>query len=112
MCLSAVRGHDSAGSGKDGRQRLCGLADSLQGRPVSGYAHGRRSAVGHQKSGDQQSAGDGRVVFEGKMASLKRFKDDAKEVKQGYECGITIENFNDIKEFDVIEASVMKEVER
>ena len=55
---------------------------------------------------------NGIVVFEGKMASLKRFKDDAKEVKQGYECGITIENFNDIKEFDVIEASVMKEVER
>ena len=55
---------------------------------------------------------NGIVVFEGKMASLKRFKDDAKEVKQGYECGITIENFNDIKEYDVIEASVMKEVER
>ncbi len=55
---------------------------------------------------------NGIVVFEGKMASLKRFKDDAKEVRQGFECGITIENFNDIKEFDVIEASVMKEVER
>ena len=55
---------------------------------------------------------DGIVVFEGKMASLKRFKDDAKEVRQGFECGITIENFNDIKEYDVIEASVMKEVER
>ena len=55
---------------------------------------------------------DGVVVFEGKMASLKRFKDDAKEVRQGYECGITIENFNDIKEGDVIEASVMKEIER
>ena len=55
---------------------------------------------------------NGIVVFEGKMASLKRFKDDAKEVKQGYECGITIENFNDIKEYDVIEASIMKEVER
>ena len=40
---------------------------------------------------------DGIVVYEGKMASLKRFKDDAKEVKYGYECGITIENFNDIK---------------
>ena len=55
---------------------------------------------------------NGIVVFEGKMASLKRFKDDAKEVKQGYECGITIENFNDIKEGDVFEASVMKEVPR
>lgn len=55
---------------------------------------------------------DGIVIFEGKMASLKRFKDDVKEVKNGYECGITIENFNDIKEYDVIEASIMKEVER
>lgn len=55
---------------------------------------------------------EGIVVYEGKMASLKRFKDDAKEVKYGYECGITIENFNDIKEGDIIEASVMKEIER
>ena len=55
---------------------------------------------------------DGIVVYEGKMASLKRFKDDVKEVKQGYECGISIENFNDIKENDVIEASIEKEVER
>ena len=55
---------------------------------------------------------DGIVVYEGKMASLKRFKDDVKEVKTGYECGITIENFNDIKENDVIEASVVREKER
>ena len=55
---------------------------------------------------------NGIVVYEGKMASLKRFKDDAKEVKSGYECGIMIENFNDIKVDDIIEASVMKEVER
>ncbi len=55
---------------------------------------------------------DGIVIYEGKMASLKRFKDDAKEVKAGYECGITIENFNDIKELDVFETSIMKEKER
>ncbi|MCM3782916.1 translation initiation factor IF-2 [Neobacillus mesonae] len=55
---------------------------------------------------------DGIVIFEGKLDSLKRFKDDAKEVAQGYECGITIENFNDIKEGDVIEAFVMETVER
>lgn len=55
---------------------------------------------------------DGVVVFEGKMASLKRFKDDAKEVKQGFECGITIEGYNDLKEGDVIEASVLKEIPR
>ncbi len=54
---------------------------------------------------------DGIVVYEGKLASLKRFKDDAKEVKQGYECGLSIENFNDLKNGDIIEASQMKEVE-
>ncbi len=55
---------------------------------------------------------DGVVIFEGKMASLKRFKDDVKEVKQGFECGITIEGYNDLKEGDVIEASVLKEIPR
>ena len=55
---------------------------------------------------------DGVVVFESKIGSLKRFKDDVKEVKQGYECGITIENYNDIKEGDIIEASQMKEIQR
>ena len=55
---------------------------------------------------------NGVVIFEGKMASLRRFKDDVKEVKAGYECGITIGNFNDIKEGDVIEASVEREVAR
>jgi translation initiation factor IF-2 len=54
---------------------------------------------------------DGIVVYEGKLASLKRFKDDAKEVRQGYECGLSIENFNDIKVGDIVEASQMKEVE-
>ena len=47
---------------------------------------------------------DGVVVFSGEFASLKRFKDDAKEVAKGYDCGIQIKNFNDIKELDVIEA--------
>ncbi|MGS2776891.1 translation initiation factor IF-2 [Robertmurraya sp. GLU-23] len=55
---------------------------------------------------------DGIVVFEGEIDALKRFKDDAKEVSQGYECGITIKNYNDVKEGDVIEAFVMQEVER
>ncbi|MBO0078716.1 translation initiation factor IF-2 [Listeria monocytogenes] len=55
---------------------------------------------------------DGIVVFEGEIATLKRFKDDAKEVAKGYECGITVQNFNDIKEYDVIEAYVMEEIER
>ncbi|GGG86226.1 translation initiation factor IF-2 [Staphylococcus pragensis] len=55
---------------------------------------------------------DGIVLFEGELDTLKRFKDDAKEVAQGYECGITIEKFNDIKEGDIIEAFEMVEVER
>ncbi|MBQ3201730.1 MAG: translation initiation factor IF-2, partial [Clostridia bacterium] len=55
---------------------------------------------------------DGIVIHEGKIASLKRFKDDAKEVNAGYECGIGIENFNDIREGDTIEAFEMVEVKR
>jgi len=55
---------------------------------------------------------DGIVVHEGKLASLKRFKDDVKEVAQGFECGFSIEKFNDIKETDVVEAFVMEEVKR
>jgi translation initiation factor IF-2 len=47
---------------------------------------------------------DSRVIYEGKMSSLKRFKDDAKEVAQGYECGIGLENYNDLKPGDLIEA--------
>jgi translation initiation factor IF-2 len=54
----------------------------------------------------------GIVVFTGKVDSLKRFKDDVREVAQGYECGISIEKFNDLKEGDVIEAFVMETVER
>ncbi|MBQ4515319.1 MAG: translation initiation factor IF-2 [Clostridia bacterium] len=55
---------------------------------------------------------DGIIVYEGELASLKRFKDDAKEVNSGYECGLNIENFNDIKEGDVVECFRMVEVER
>ena len=53
---------------------------------------------------------DGIVIYEGKLASLKRFKDDVKEVKQGFECGLMIENYNDIKVDDQIEAYIMQEV--
>ncbi len=55
---------------------------------------------------------DGVVIFEDKISSLKRFKDDAREVNQGYECGIGLEKFNDIKEGDILEAYVMEEVAR
>ncbi len=52
------------------------------------------------------------VVHEGKLATLKRFKDDAREVSKGFECGIQIENYNDIKEGDIIEAYIMEEIKR
>ena len=55
---------------------------------------------------------DGVVVFEGQLDTLKRFKDDVKEVAQNYECGITIERYNDLKEGDIIEAYIMEEVKR
>ncbi len=55
---------------------------------------------------------DNVVIHEGKLASLKRFKDDAKEVAAGYECGLQIENFNDIKEGDMLEIFVMEEVKK
>ncbi len=55
---------------------------------------------------------DGIVIHEGKVSSLKRFKDDTKEVNQGYECGLGIESYNDIKEGDIIECFHMVEIER
>ena len=55
---------------------------------------------------------DGIVIFEDKISSLKRFKDDAKEVAQGYECGIGLDRFNDIKVGDILEAYIMEEVKR
>ncbi|EDS74894.1 translation initiation factor IF-2 [Thomasclavelia spiroformis DSM 1552] len=54
---------------------------------------------------------DGVVVYEGKLGSLKRFQDDVKEVASGFECGLSIENFNDIKEGDIVEGYIMEEVE-
>ena len=55
---------------------------------------------------------EGEQIFEGDLASLKRFKDDVKEVKAGYECGLVMDGFNDIQEDDVIEAYIMVEVPR
>lgn len=55
---------------------------------------------------------DNVVIFEGAVRDLKRFKDDVKEVAKNYECGITIENYNDVKEGDVIEAYIMEEIKR
>jgi translation initiation factor IF-2 len=53
---------------------------------------------------------DSKVIYEGRISSLKRFKDDVKEVAQGFECGIGLENFNDVKDGDQFEAFIKEEV--
>ena len=65
-----------------------------------------------ERNHDVRVIRDGVVVYTGKLGSLKRFKDDAKEVRQGFECGLNIENFNDIKVGDIVEAYEMVEVKR
>ncbi|MBO4897993.1 MAG: translation initiation factor IF-2 [Clostridia bacterium] len=65
-----------------------------------------------QRNASVRVVRDGIVVHEGALSSLKRFKDDVKEVNSGYECGIGLENFNDIKEGDIIECWIMEEVKR
>jgi len=64
------------------------------------------------RNSDIRLVRNGIVVYEGKLASLKRFKDDVREVPAGYECGLMIEKFNDIKEGDIIEAYHMEEIQR
>ena len=55
---------------------------------------------------------DGIVIYEGELESLRRFKDDVKEVAANYECGIMLKSYSDIKEGDIIEAFVMEEIKR
>ena len=64
------------------------------------------------RNADVRVIREGIVIFESKLASLKRFKDDVKEVNAGYECGFSVEKFNDIKEGDIIEAYTMEAVQR
>ena len=65
-----------------------------------------------QRNAEVRLLRDNVVVFEGKLSSLKRFKDDAKEVASGYECGVSFDAFNDIKEGDIVECFIMEEIPR
>lgn len=65
-----------------------------------------------QRNADIRVLRDSVIIYEGKLASLKRFKDDVKEVVEGYECGIGVKDFNDVKEGDIIEAFTMEEIAR
>lgn len=65
-----------------------------------------------QRNADMRVLRDSVIIYDGKLASLKRFKDDVKEVLEGYECGIGVKDFNDLKEGDIIEAYMMEEIAR
>ena len=65
-----------------------------------------------QRAAQVRIVRDNIVIHEGVLSTLRRFKDDAKEVSSGYECGMSFEKYNDIKEGDVIEAFVMEEIKR
>ena len=65
-----------------------------------------------QRNTNMRVLRDGVIIYDGKLESLKRFKDDVKEVVSNYECGIGIHDFNDIREGDIIEAFVMEEFKR
>jgi translation initiation factor IF-2 len=95
------------------KENVIGRAEVLQTFKISkvGTIAGCRVVNGKiTRDAEVRVIRDGTVVYEGKLASLKRFKDDVREVQAGYECGIGIQNFNDIKEKDVLEAFVMEEV--
>jgi len=65
-----------------------------------------------QRNAETRVIRDGIVIFESTLSSLKRFKDDAKEVNAGYECGLTVDKFNNIKEGDIIECFMMEAIKR
>jgi translation initiation factor IF-2 len=65
-----------------------------------------------QRNTNMRVLRDGVIIYDGKLESLKRFKDDVKEVVSNYECGIGIQDFNDVREGDIIEAFIMEEVKR
>ena len=112
---------------EDVEAAMKGMLDPVYEEKVIGHAEIRQifkaSGVGNiagsyvldgifQRNCKVRITREGEQIFEGELASLKRFKDDVKEVKAGYECGLVFEGFNDIKEEDKVEAYIMVEVPR
>ena len=97
---------------RDGRARLVRDSVTQLMLLVFGVALGMHFAGRVPALGRVRLVRDSVVVYDGKVASLRRFKDDVREVAAGYECGIGIENFQDIKEGDLIEAYEVREVAR
>lgn len=97
------------------KEVMLGYADVRQTFKVSGVGTIAGCYVTQgkiQRNAEIRLVREGIIVHEGKISSLKRFKDDAKEVSENFECGIGIENFNDLKDGDVIECFIMEEIER
>jgi translation initiation factor IF-2 len=96
------------------REKALGRAEIRQTFVVQGNTIGGAMVVDGKvlRSARARLVRDGRVVWEGKIASLRRFKDDAREVLAGYECGIGLENFNDVKPGDIVEDFEMETVLR
>lgn len=88
------------------------IRDTFKASSIGTIGGGYVTSGKIMRNSDIRLLRDGVVIYEGKLASLRRFKDDVREVNQGYECGLSIERYNDIKVGDVIEAYQMKEVER
>lgn len=112
---------------EDVEAAMKGMLDPVYEEKVLGHAEVRQifkaSGIGNiagsyvldgvfQRGCKVRISREGTQIFEGALASLKRFKDDVKEVKAGYECGLVFEGFNDIAEFDIVEAYTMVEVPR
>ena len=112
---------------EDVQAAMKGMLDPIFEEKVLGHAEVRQifkaSGVGNiagsyvldgvfQRGCKARISREGEQIFEGDLASLKRFKDDVKEVKAGYECGLVFEGFNDIQEQDIVEAYTMVEVPR
>lgn len=96
------------------KETMLGYADVRQTFKVSGVGTIAGCYVTQgkiQRNAQIRLVRDGVIIHEGKIDSLKRFKDDAKEVPENFECGIGIENFNDVKDGDVIECYIMEEIE-
>ncbi len=111
----------------DVERAMKGMLDPIFEEKVIGHAEIRQifkaSGVGNiagsyvldgmfQRNCKVRISREGKQIYEGELASLKRFKDDVKEVKAGYECGLVFEKFNDIQELDIVEAYTMVEVPR
>ena len=112
---------------EDVEAAMKGMLDPVYEEKVIGHAQVRQvfkaSGIGHiagsyvldgkiVRGSKARITREGEQIFEGELASLKRFKDDVKEVKAGYECGLVFNNFNDIKEEDMVEIYIMEEVPR